>query len=77
LKFSADIPFEAGVNKYSPLQLFQAFHPCELTAGETTYLTLDLIQRGLGSGSCGPQTLPQYEISEKDYRFEFFFEVIG
>ena len=41
-----------------------------------TILTLDLIQRGLGTGSCGPQTLPQYEVSEKEYEFSFDLDIV-
>ncbi len=63
--------FEFGVSHYTPLDLFGAFHTCELTERAGTVITLDLIQRGLGTGSCGPQTLEKYEINGKYYKFDF------
>ncbi len=63
--------FEFGVSHYTPHDLFGAFHTNELAERPETVLTLDLIQRGLGTGSCGPQTLEKYEISGKYYKFDF------
>ena len=53
------------------------FHPNELTECTGTVLTLDLAQRGLGTGSCGPQTFAHYELNEKHYMFNFTLEVIN
>ncbi len=71
IKISSDKHFEFGVSHYTPHDLFSAFHPNELTERAETVVTLDLIQRGLGTGSCGPQTLEKYEVNEKYYKFNF------
>lgn len=71
IKIFANTPFEFGVSHYTPQDLCNALHPNELHEHSETVITLDLAQRGLGTGSCGPQTLPQYEISKKNYRFSF------
>jgi len=68
--------FEFGVSHYTPHDLQNALHPCELVARPETIVTLDLIQRGLGTGSCGPQTLPQYEVSKKSCSFSFRLQVV-
>ena len=75
IEITSDKHFEFGASHYTPHDLFGAFHPHELTERPETVLTLDLIQRGLGTGSCGPQTLEKYEINEKFYQFCFFIKI--
>ena len=75
LRISGKTPFEFGVSHYTAQDLFKAFHTNEITERPETVLTLDLAQRGLGTGSCGPQTFAPYELNEKYYQFEFSLEV--
>ncbi len=67
----ADKPFEFGISRYTPQQLFAARHKKDLQQTGYNYITVDAQQRGLGSGSCGPQTLPQYSMDEKHYSLKF------
>ena len=76
IKISSKTPFETGISYYSAHDLFKAKHTCDLIERPYAILTLDLAQRGLGSGSCGPQTLPEYELNEKYYKFDFTMEII-
>ena len=76
VRISSKTPFEFGISRYSAMDLFKAHHPSELKERPYTILTLDLAQRGLGTGSCGPQTLPEYELNEKYYKFSFSLEII-
>jgi beta-galactosidase len=39
-----------------------ARHPVDLAAGDRLWLTIDLAHRGVGTASCGPDVLPQYEL---------------
>ena len=71
LHISAETPFEFGVSHYTPNDLFETFHQCDLVPRRETVIYIDHGQRGLGTASCGPPTLPQYELNEKYYRFEF------
>lgn len=71
IKISSEKPFETGISHYTAADLFNAFHPSELEERPFAYLTLDLAQRGLGTGSCGPQTLEKYQLNEKFYEFKF------
>lgn len=76
IRISSAVPFEFGVSHYTAADLFAAYHQCELKERGETIVTLDLRQRGLGTGSCGPQTLTQYELSEKAYHFAFTLAVL-
>ncbi len=75
LVFNGCPRFEFSVTRFTPADLYQARHPNELIKRSETVLSIDLKQRGLGTGSCGPQTLPQYEVSEKEYTFTLNFSL--
>ncbi|MDI7275689.1 MAG: glycoside hydrolase family 2 TIM barrel-domain containing protein [Anaerolineae bacterium] len=47
---------------YSPEDLTQARHTCELQRREEVILHLDQHHSGLGNASCGPGRLPQYHV---------------
>lgn len=59
------------MSHYTANDLFAAFHNEELQARPQTVVTIDCRQRGLGTGSCGPQTRPEYEVEKKAYSFGF------
>ena len=48
-----------------------ARHPHELPRRDFLELHTDLAQCGLGTGSCGPDTLPRYRIAAGEHRLEF------
>ena len=68
-------PFEFGASHISIEELMKCRHQCEVQMEKETILCLDLAQRGLGTGSCGPQTLPQYALDEKKYQFSFELKI--
>jgi beta-galactosidase len=51
--------------------LFRAHHTNELEPRPEVILNLDCVQRGLGTGSCGPDTLPRYRIRAGLHRFSY------
>ena len=61
---------------YTPEQLTEAYHPYELEQNSTTTLMLDCAQRGLGTASCGPDTLKKYCISPGNYELSYRIGVI-
>ena len=75
IEVSSDTAFEFGASHFTVSDLWKARHQCELKARKETYLFIDHAQRGLGTGSCGPQTLPQYCLDEKEYSFSFKLNV--
>ena len=60
-----------STSHYTEQDLRQAKHPFELKARPETILNLDYAVRGLGNGSCGPITLPQYEVKKEPAHFSF------
>jgi beta-galactosidase len=70
LRFSAPTGFEFSASHLTAADLFGAVHTDQLRPRPETFLTIDLRQRGLGSGSCGPQTRPEYCIEPGRCRFD-------
>ncbi len=63
--------FEGSASHFTGHDLFAARHTIDLTPRAETILNLDLHQRGLGTASCGPDTLDRYRLDATDYRFQF------
>ncbi|MDH7569868.1 MAG: ribose-5-phosphate isomerase A, partial [Armatimonadota bacterium] len=55
--------------RYTPEELDEAKHTCELVPGEEITLHLGWKHNGLGSASCGPGPLPQYQLHAEEFRF--------
>ena len=54
---------------YSAEDLTGAFHTNELRPQPEVYVHLDVAQRGLGTASCGPDTLPAYRLAGGTWRW--------
>ncbi|HDD33957.1 MAG TPA: beta-galactosidase subunit alpha, partial [Thermofilaceae archaeon] len=61
---------EFSAHRCTPHDLEAAGHPHEIRWRDEIYLHLDYKQRGLGGASCGPDTLPQYEVWPEHASFE-------
>ena len=58
-------PFELGVKPYTDRALLTMRHRAdEVESG--TYVALSAFQMGIGTGSCGPSTAPEYRHSARD-----------
>ena len=79
VKISGVKPFSFSVHHYTQDVLQKAQHREDLTDMNGTFLSLDGFVRGIGSSSCGPDTLPEYKIVTNDdpLKFTFVFEPIG
>jgi len=62
LKISGAPTFEGSASHFTAEDLFAAKHTYDLKPRRETILNLDVAQRGLGTASCGPDTLPVYRI---------------
>ncbi len=62
---------EGSATRFTPADLFAAAHTTDLTPRAEVIVNLDVRQRGLGTGSCGPDTLDRYRIGAGDYRLDF------
>ncbi|MFH8466196.1 glycoside hydrolase family 2 TIM barrel-domain containing protein [Streptomyces sp. NPDC017991] len=59
--------------RWTSEQLDAADHLTDLTPGDTVWVNLDHGQQGIGSQSCGPGTLPRYQLSVRPTEFSFVF----
>jgi beta-galactosidase len=61
---------------YTTADLDKSQHPYELhkTKKEETIVRLDWAHHGLGTGSCGPATLPEYELKVEPFVYEILLE---
>jgi beta-galactosidase len=48
-----------------------------LTPRAEVFLNLDAVHRGLGTLSCGPDTLEQYRLMDSAYRFGYRMRVVS
>ena len=62
---AVDKPFELGIKPYSDWELLSMKHrEDEIRTG--TYVAISAFQMGIGTGSCGPATMPQYRYSANE-----------
>lgn len=71
--FRAEGVFEFSVRHFRDNDLFACYHTNELedVRRAETVIHIDHRQRGLGTGSCGPQTLSKYCVEPGDYTFGY------
>jgi beta-galactosidase len=74
IRFTHARPCEGSVSHFTPADLFAAAHAHQLTPRPETLINLDVAQRGLGSASCGPDTLERYRIGAGEYALDFDIE---
>jgi len=71
LLISAEDPFEFSALHFTEEDLYRAKHTCDLVQRKETILDIDIHHRGLGGASCGPDTLPRYQLNSGTYRLKF------
>lgn len=71
LRVQSDRLLEFNATRYSAEDLYAARHDVELKPRAETLLYLDAAHRGLGTGSCGPDTLAQYRLLKRKYAWRF------
>jgi beta-galactosidase len=67
-------PLEFSASHFTAHDLYAAHHTYDLKPRPETILNLDLRQRGLGTGSCGPDTLPRYQIKPGRYAWSYVLQ---
>ena len=55
----------------NPEDFTAAYHTCELTRRNDTTVLIDAAHRGLGTASCGPDTLETYQIAPGRYTLSY------
>jgi beta-galactosidase len=74
VRFMPQRPCEGSVSHFTPDDLFAATHAHQLTPRSEVLINLDVAQRGLGTASCGPDTLERYRIGPGVYELVFDIE---
>jgi beta-galactosidase len=74
VRFWSDRYFEGNATHFTSNDLFKWTHTTDVVARPETIVNLDYAQRGIGSGSCGPDTLPKYQIPPGKYNFTFVLQ---
>jgi len=63
LRLEGNPTFNMAVRPWTTEQLAAARHTSDLRAGEHVWLNIDIAQNGVGSASCGPGVLEQYQLT--------------
>jgi beta-galactosidase len=71
LKVTGQPTIEFSASHFEANDLFDAKHTCEIRPRAEVILNLDFAQRGLGTASCGPDTLEQYCLLKSHYEFSY------
>jgi beta-galactosidase/evolved beta-galactosidase subunit alpha len=58
-----------SAHRYSLANLTEATHTNELFKENAVFLNLDYKMRGIGSATCGPDVMPQYELHPHEFNF--------
>ena len=58
-----------SAHRFSTEDIEKALHTCDLTPRDEITLNLDYRHQGLGSASCGPGVLPQYQLHPHEFSF--------
>jgi beta-galactosidase len=70
-------PSQVSATHFRAADLATATHDVELEPRAETIVHLDAIHRGLGTASCGPDTLPRYLIEPGTYRWSWTIRDLG
>ncbi|MDQ1288400.1 MAG: beta-galactosidase [Actinomycetota bacterium] len=66
-----DRPRQVCLSRYRAEDLAAAAHPDELVPRASVVVQLDAAHRGVGTASCGPDTLPAYRLGSGTYRWSW------
>ena len=69
--------FDFAVSKHTAADLDQAQHPHELKGSKGVIFRIDDEHHGLGSASCGPDTLERYQLKMRTFDFTVTLEATG
>jgi beta-galactosidase len=77
LRVEGEPTIEFSASHYTTADLFAARHTNDLLPRPQVILNLDSAQRGLGTASCGPDTLEAYRLLASTYHFVYHLQIPG
>ena len=69
VRFDLDKPRQVSVTPHRATELADKTHNVEVQPAGTAVVHIDAAHRGVGTASCGPDTLPQYLVGSGTYTF--------
>ncbi len=66
-----------SIRRWSTSELQHCLHDYELRDSGKLHLLLDYMHRGVGTCSCGPDTLPEYRLVSGRFVFRFSIEILS
>ena len=76
LLLTLDRPSQISVTHVRAQELARATHDVEVVASPEVIVHLDAAHRGLGTASCGPDTLPEYLLGPGTYRWAWSLQAL-
>jgi beta-galactosidase len=76
LRIEGEPGFILTVRRWTSEQLDAARHTDELVPGDHVWVNADLALHGIGTASCGPGVLPQYELHAAAARYSLVFSTL-
>jgi beta-galactosidase len=73
-RLAFDRPLQVSATHFRAADLAPARHANELTPRAESIVCFDVAHRGLGTASCGPDTLPEYRFGAGRYSWTWTFE---
>ncbi len=77
LRITLDAPRQVSASRFRAADLAAATHHGELVPRPVAVVHLDAAHRGLGTASCGPDTLPEYLVGPGTYRWSWTLRPVG
>jgi beta-galactosidase len=77
LRIELDVPRQVSISHFRAADLAAATHDVDLRPRPETIVHIDAAHRGLGTASCGPDTLPSYLVTPGEYRWSWSIRPIG
>ena len=74
LRLVLDAPRQVSATHFRAADLAEARHDVELRVRPEIVVHIDAAHRGLGTASCGPDTLPEYLVRPGTYRWSWTFQ---
>ncbi len=73
--FTSDRPFSFNIQEYTDEELTRKKHNYELQKSGHVILHVDFAMSGIGSGSCGPQLDPKYQVNPESFDYSLHLEM--
>jgi beta-galactosidase len=77
LRIALDRPRQVSATHFRAADLAASSHDVDLTPRPETVIHIDAAHRGLGTASCGPDTLPEYRVGPGVYRWAWSMHALG